>query len=166
MLALGSNLGDRLGNLARGLAVLARELDVEAVSSVYASPPEGGGDQPEFLNAVAVARTGLSPREVLGLAHRVEDTLGRERPFRNAPRTLDVDLVFHGDRVLGEADLVVPHPRWAERAFVLAPLAEVAPDLVPPGDGRSVGRVWADARPHLPPARRIAGPDVIAKELP
>ncbi len=142
-LALGSNLGDRWATLR---AAVAGTPDVVAVSPVYETEPLGGPpDQPSYLNAVVELDTQLSPRELLELAHRLETAAGRERhpgAERNAPRTLDVDVLLVGDLVVDEPDLVVPHPRMGERRFVLQPLSDLAPDDVPAGWGaRALGSV-------------------------
>ena len=96
------------------------------------------GDQPRFLNAAAVGQTSLAPRELLETLLQVERELGRERPSPGAARTLDLDLILYGERVIEEEGLSVPHPRFRERRFVLAPLAEVAPDWIDPVTGRSI----------------------------
>lgn len=127
-LALGSNLGDRWALLRRGVAALP---DVVAVSPVYETDPVGGPeDQGAFLNLVVELDTDLSPRRLLEAAHRAEADAQRVRTERWGPRTLDVDVLLVGDEVVDELDLVVPHPRMWERAFVLVPLADLAPDLV------------------------------------
>lgn len=127
-LALGSNLGDRWALLRRGVAALP---DVVAVSPVYETDPVGGpSDQGAYLNLVVELDTDLSPRELLEVAHRAEAGAQRVRTERWGPRTLDVDVLLVGDEVVDEADLVVPHPRMWERAFVLVPLADLAPELV------------------------------------
>lgn len=136
LLSLGSNLGDRLGHLRRGVEGLTRGVEIEAVSSIYESPPAGYEAQPDFLNAVVRGRTVFGPRELLALAQEVEEEEGRRRSFPNAPRTLDIDILFFGDRVMREAGLILPHPRWRERAFVRVPLAEVAGDWKDPESGR------------------------------
>jgi 2-amino-4-hydroxy-6-hydroxymethyldihydropteridine diphosphokinase len=130
-LSLGSNQGDRASLLAQALGRLDRVpgVQVVAVSSLYATAPVGREDQPEFLNAVAEVRTSLSPRELLAACLRIEADLGRIRTERWGPRTIDLDLLFHGEARLAEDALTLPHPRMKERAFVLAPLAEIAPDL-------------------------------------
>ena len=133
--ALGANLGDpsqALGSAARHLAAV---LERPRASAVYRTPPEGGGDQPEYLNAVVVGTSPMSAREGLALARELEARAGRERPYPGAPRTLDVDLLFAGDDMIDEADLVVPHPRWATRSFVVVPLLDVAPDVIDPRTG-------------------------------
>jgi 2-amino-4-hydroxy-6-hydroxymethyldihydropteridine diphosphokinase len=127
-LALGSNLGDRWALLRRGVAGLP---DVVAVSPVYETDPVGGpDDQGAYLNLVVELDTDLSPRELLAAAQRAEAGAQRVRTERWGPRTLDVDVLLVGDEVVDEPDLVVPHPRMWERAFVLVPLADLAPDLV------------------------------------
>ncbi|MDQ1374459.1 MAG: 2-amino-4-hydroxy-6-hydroxymethyldihydropteridine diphosphokinase [Actinomycetota bacterium] len=135
--ALGSNLGDRWANLR---SAVARLTDVVAVSSVYETDPVGGPEgQGAYLNAVVELDTDLSPRQLLELGQRLEQAAHRVRVERWGPRTLDVDVLLVGDIVVDEPDLQVPHPRMWERAFVLVPLAELAPDLVPsPPSGTDV----------------------------
>jgi 2-amino-4-hydroxy-6-hydroxymethyldihydropteridine diphosphokinase len=106
-----------------------------AASSLYRTAPVGYADQPDFVNAVAALDTELSPRGLLDGLLAIERDAGRERSFRNAPRTLDLDLLLYGDATLEDDVLTVPHPRMHERAFVLAPLAEIAPDAEIPGRG-------------------------------
>jgi 2-amino-4-hydroxy-6-hydroxymethyldihydropteridine diphosphokinase len=126
--ALGSNLGDREGNLARGVRGLrARGLRITARSSVYETAPVDGPGQGPYLNAVVQAETALGPAEVLSSCLEVERGAGRVRSAPNAARTLDLDLLLYGDAVMSTGGLTVPHPRMHERAFVLIPLAEVAP---------------------------------------
>ncbi len=145
-LGLGSNLGDRLANLRAAVGALP---DVVAVSSVYETDPVGGPeDQGPFLNAVVQLATERSPRQLLEAAAAAEAAAGRVRTVRWGPRTLDVDVLWVDGASVAEPDLVVPHPRLWERAFVLVPLAELAPDLATPerlaavaADVRSVRRV-------------------------
>jgi 2-amino-4-hydroxy-6-hydroxymethyldihydropteridine diphosphokinase len=128
-LAMGSNLGDREAQLAAAVRSLD---DVVAVSPVYETAPVGGPDeQGPYLNAVVELATGRSPRQLLERCHELEAAAGRVRLERWGPRTLDVDVLLVGEQTVADADLVVPHPRMWERRFVLAPLAELAPDLVP-----------------------------------
>ena len=132
-LSLGSNVGDRRGYLEEALARLEAEaIHVVRTSSVYESAPWGPVPQGPFLNLVAEVRTTLEPRALLACAQRVETALGRARQVRWGPRTVDVDVLLYGDRVVCEPDLEIPHPRLRQRAFVLVPLFEVAPDLVLP----------------------------------
>jgi 2-amino-4-hydroxy-6-hydroxymethyldihydropteridine diphosphokinase len=138
-IGLGSNLGDREGFLRRALELLRAEpeIDVTAVSSVRETDPVGLVDQPRFLNAVARVETDLAPRELLDRMLAAERELGRRRDGpRFGPRTIDLDLLLYGDEEIDEPGLIVPHPRLAERAFVLEPLHELDPALVVPGRGR------------------------------
>ena len=150
-LGLGSNLGDRLAHLQAAIDGLAktRDVGVVAVSRVYETAPVGGPAQDDYLNAVVAVDTTLPPRELLALAQHLEADEQRVRAERWGPRTLDVDVLLVGDERIDEPDLVVPHPRMRERAFVLVPLADVAPELVdvaalealPDRDGVRVARV-------------------------
>ena len=133
-IGLGSNLGDREAALRGALELLGE--DVVAVSSFRETEPVGYLDQPAFLNAAAALETGLEPRALLERLLGVERELGRTREGpRHGPRTIDLDLLVYDDRVIDEPGLVVPHPRLAERRFVLEPLAELDPGLVVPGRG-------------------------------
>ena len=137
---LGANVGNRRENLDRAVELMAGEpgIRVLAVSSVRETDPVGYEDQPRFLNAVCVLETELGPRELLHRLLAIERTLGRERTGpRFGPRTIDLDLLLYGNETLSEPGLTVPHPRLAERLFVLEPLHELAPDLVLPG-GRAL----------------------------
>ena len=138
-LALGSNLGDRLEYLQAAVDALtdSSEIIPVAVSSVYETEPVGGPEeQPPFLNAVLVVDTTLSPRSLMERCQAAEDAFGRTREVPKGPRTLDVDVLAVGDKTVQDDDLEVPHPRLAERAFVLVPWAEVDPEFTVPGVGR------------------------------
>jgi 2-amino-4-hydroxy-6-hydroxymethyldihydropteridine diphosphokinase len=141
-LALGSNLGDRAAMLQLAVDDLATTPGVRllAVSRVYETAPVGGPEQDDYLNAVVALETELSARELLEVAQRIEHHAGRVRSVRWGPRTLDVDVLLVGDERIDEPDLQVPHPRLRERAFVLAPLHDVAPEqvAVPPGGWEGV----------------------------
>lgn len=138
VLALGSNVGDRGANLQGALNALADtpDLEIVGVSSLYESEDVYGEGSPPFYNAIVVADSTLQARSLLERALAIEDAFGRVRTSRGAPRTLDVDLVIVGDRVIDEPDFVLPHPKAHERAFVLVPWAEVSADDVLPGHGR------------------------------
>jgi 2-amino-4-hydroxy-6-hydroxymethyldihydropteridine diphosphokinase len=133
---LGANLGDARAALEAAFAALARLPVTQLLrrSSIYRSAPIDSGG-PDYLNAVAELRTSLQPLALLQQLQVIERDHGRERPYRNAPRTLDLDLLLHGDAVMQTSTLTLPHPRAHERSFVLLPLAELAPDLVIPGRG-------------------------------
>ena len=140
--SLGSNVGDRRAHLDFAVARLADFLqDLRISTYLDTTPVDVSVEQPDFLNAAAVGTTTLPPRALLAGLLAVEAERGRDRPFRHAPRTLDLDLVLFGDRIIDEPGLVVPHPRFRERAFVLQPLVEIAPGLVDPVTGRTVGEL-------------------------
>ncbi len=129
-LALGSNLGDRAENLRAAIDALAKAgVAVRRASSVYETEPLDVLDQPMFLNMVVEAETALMPRQLLSRTARIEREMGRKRIVAKGPRTIDIDILFYGASVINAPDLIVPHPRLAERRFVLEPLAEIAPDL-------------------------------------
>lgn len=132
---LGANLEDPLRQVTQALLELdaIEHTRVLAASSLYRSAPVGFAEQPDFINAVARLQTGLSPRELLDALHVIEKRHARQRSMRNAPRTLDLDLLLYNTLVVREDALTVPHPRMHERAFVLMPLAEIAPDAAVPG---------------------------------
>jgi len=137
-LGLGSNMGDRQGNLSRALGLLSRKLQMGEVSSMYDTEPIGNVDQPRFLNMVCQVYTRLAPAALLALAKGIETKLGRVRGKLNAPRPIDIDILFYGDQVIETPELVIPHLRLAERAFVLVPLAEIAPALKHPVIGETI----------------------------
>ena len=143
-LGLGSNLGDRLGYLQRGVDHLAAEpkIRVDAVSSVYETEPVGGPPQDPFLNLAVRVATTASPRGLLRACQRAEQAADRVRTERWGPRTLDVDVLLYADRQIATRRLTVPHPRLVERPFALVPLIEVAPGATLP-DGRSLVQVLA-----------------------
>lgn len=136
-IGLGANLNDPAAQVEYALAELDRlpATRLLARSSLYASSPVGYVDQPDFINAVAQVETGLAPRALLAALLDIEQRHGRERSFRNAPRTLDLDLLLYGDARFHEEGLTLPHPRMHERAFVLLPLLEIAAQTVIPGRG-------------------------------
>lgn len=128
-LGLGSNLGDRQANLSMSVKLLSDQINVERVSSLYETEPVGYLEQPKFLNAVLRSTTHLTPEMLLALVKDVEKALGRVSSFVNAPRPIDIDILFYGTIVISSPQLTIPHPRLEERAFVLVPLAEIAPNL-------------------------------------
>src|SRR4051812_30206562 len=165
-IALGSNLGDRYATLAAAVRRLRAEpgLRVLAASEFYETAPvncpPGSG---EFLNAAVAVETDRPPEDLLRLLLRVERQFGRVRSEPNSPRTLDLDLILHGDRVINTPELTLPHPRMHERAFVLAPLAEVAPGAVHPTLGKAVRELAAAvATPDVRPAPHPVPPPTLA----
>jgi 2-amino-4-hydroxy-6-hydroxymethyldihydropteridine diphosphokinase len=121
-----------MGNLKSAVERLSQKVNINKVSSVYETEPVYYEAQPLYLNAVLSAVTKLEPSDLLHFVKGIESNLGRQPSFRNAPRLIDIDILFYGDRVVQTEELIIPHPGIAERAFVLAPLAEIAPELVHP----------------------------------
>jgi 2-amino-4-hydroxy-6-hydroxymethyldihydropteridine diphosphokinase len=138
VLSLGSNLGDRLDNLQEAIDALfdAPGLDFIALSPVYETKPVGGPEQGDFLNVVIVANSRVAPESLLERVLAIEDAMGRTRTVRWGPRTLDIDIVIMGDVTSDDPDLLLPHPRARERAFVLRPWSDIEPEATLPGQGR------------------------------
>ncbi|MCB0165911.1 MAG: 2-amino-4-hydroxy-6-hydroxymethyldihydropteridine diphosphokinase [Anaerolineae bacterium] len=145
-LALGTNLGEREANLRAALAQLAPQVEVTAVSRLYETAPAYVFDQPNFLNIALEGQTDLSPEALLNYLKELEDQLGREKSRRYGPRLIDLDILFFDAITLDSPRLTIPHPRLAERVFVLRPLADIAPDLVHPVLQQSI-RALAAALP-------------------
>jgi 2-amino-4-hydroxy-6-hydroxymethyldihydropteridine diphosphokinase len=144
-LGLGSNIGDKPANISRAIALLEarKAVEITAVSSIYRTAPWGYLEQDAFANACALARTRLSPAALLAEAKAIEAEMGREKTIRWGPRLIDIDILFYGDLPLAEPDLILPHKELFNRAFVLVPLAEIAPEL------RIGGRSVRDAAAEL-----------------
>ena len=143
-IALGTNLGDRLANLHTAIDSFAPELRVTKESTIYETPPWEYEDQPAFLNMVIEAETDLDPRALLDFLKKRESELGRVKNFRNGPRHIDLDIIFYDDLVLSEVNLTIPHPRLHERAFVLVPLADLAPKFEHPLLKKSITSLLKD----------------------
>jgi 2-amino-4-hydroxy-6-hydroxymethyldihydropteridine diphosphokinase len=138
-IALGSNLGDREAQLRGALDSLGPVLAHLRVSSFHETEPvDMTGPQPMFLNAAAIGESSLSAPAILDVLLAVEQGFGRERPYVGAPRTMDLDLILYGDSIISAPGLIVPHPRFRERRFVLEPLAEIAPQWVDPVTGKTI----------------------------
>lgn len=149
VIALGSNLGDRLGTLREAVGAIGElpGVEIDRVSPVYETAPVGGPEQPDYLNAVLTAEVTLPARELLDRLHGIEAAAGRVRDVRWGARTLDLDIIVYGDESSDDPVLTLPHPRAAERAFVLAPWHELDQDAVLPGHG-PVADLLAKAGPE------------------
>lgn len=145
-IALGSNLGNRSEHLQYAVKRLRESIPDLRVSPFIETAPFGVDPQPAFLNGAALGRTSLSPRDLISTLSRIESERLRERPYPGAPRTLDLDLILYADRVIEEPGLTVPHPRFREREFVLGPLVSLAPELVDPVTGLTVGQLLKQLR--------------------
>jgi 2-amino-4-hydroxy-6-hydroxymethyldihydropteridine diphosphokinase len=148
---IGANLGDPVAQVHAGVAALAAlpHTRLVAASSLYRTAPLGFTAQADFVNAAALLESALAPRALLDHLHAIEAAAGRERRFKDAPRTLDLDLLLYGDATIDEPGLALPHPRLHERAFALAPLVELDPDCVIPGRGPArelLARIAPDQR--------------------
>lgn len=137
-IGLGTNLGNRLLNLKTAIAAVAPQVEVKKQSSVYETEPWGYCDQPFFLNQVIEATTGLAPLDLLAHLKQIETRLGRTKTFLLGPRLIDLDILLFGDQVIALPALIIPHPSMLQRAFVLVPLAEVAPEVVHPVIGKTI----------------------------
>jgi len=159
-LAFGSNLGDRYSNLAAALQRLRDIVEIRAVSSIYETDPVGYLDQPRFYNIVCSGTTVLPAPELLKCAKEIESALGRQPSFPNGPRLIDIDIIFYDDLRMAQGDLTIPHPRMAERAFVLVPLVEIAPQVVDPISGHTAQELLQNVSQErvkkLAPALRIS----------
>lgn len=156
-LALGSNLGDRMANLDSAIERLGPSVWVVARSAVYETAPMYVADQPAFLNMAVKAETDLAPNALLATLKSIEAELGRKAGgVRFGPRELDLDILLYGDSVLAGPALEIPHPRMAERAFVLCPLADVAADVLHPVLGRSIAELLAE----------VPGADTVVRRIP
>lgn len=143
-LALGSNLGNRLANIKTAISNLTPQMDVKKKSLVYETPPWGYADQPAFLNQVLMAETYLEPQDLLEHLKRLEHVLGREPTFLNGPRLIDIDILFYDDVEIASESIQIPHPRLHQRAFVLVPLHDIAPELIHPTLQKSVSEMLVD----------------------
>jgi 2-amino-4-hydroxy-6-hydroxymethyldihydropteridine diphosphokinase len=154
-IALGTNLGDRIANLRAAIDAMPPVLHVLAESHIYETPPWGYVDQPAFLNMAIKAETKLSARALLDHLKQLEQTLGRTPTFHYGPRRIDLDILFYADLIVDTPPLIIPHPRLHERAFVLVPLMDLAPDLVHPVLKQAIREL--SSRVDQTGVRRVAG---------
>ncbi len=143
-LSIGTNLGQRRENLQQAVDALGGVLAVESISPIYETAPWGMTDQPDFLNACLAGQTELQPHELLNSCKEIEGQLGRQPGSHWGPRLIDIDLILYGEQIINDANLQLPHPQMALRAFVLAPLADIAPDFVHPQNGQSISEMLLD----------------------
>jgi 2-amino-4-hydroxy-6-hydroxymethyldihydropteridine diphosphokinase len=153
-LSLGANQGDRQSNLEQALQRLEKVITIQAISSLYETEPVGEGgkplpyDQPLFLNLACQGRTNLEPTTVLTALKEIEASMGRLPSFRNAPRPIDIDILLYNNLQINLPQLVIPHPRMRERAFVLIPLAEIAPFTIEPISGQTIQQMASNIAPQ------------------
>ena len=145
-LGLGSNLGEREKNLRQALTLLSLKVNLDEVSSLYETEPVGYKEQPLFLNLVCRITTNSSPEELFRLAKNIETRMGRVPSFPNAPRIIDIDILFYDNKIMETQHLTIPHPRLKDRAFVLIPLAEIAPNLVHPKLDKNITQLANDVK--------------------
>ena len=145
-LSLGSNVGDREDNLRVAFQFLGERFRIDKKSSLYDTAPQANPDQPRFLNQVCSVKTFLGPNEMLLLCQSIEGKLGRVPMSHNNPRIMDIDILLYGDKVVNEPKLAIPHPEMTKRAFVLIPLAEIAPDLVHPVAKKTIKKLVAELK--------------------
>ncbi|MBT4511459.1 MAG: 2-amino-4-hydroxy-6-hydroxymethyldihydropteridine diphosphokinase [Chloroflexi bacterium] len=143
-LGLGSNLGDREATLMKALELLTQHVALNQVSSIYETEPVGYSNQPWFLNLVCRGETDLDPDELLAFVKGIEAQMGRVPSFPNAPRQIDIDLLFYDDQKIESENLIIPHPRIGERGFVLVALAEIAPWLAPPLNAKTIKELLSE----------------------
>jgi GTP cyclohydrolase-4 len=143
-LALGSNVGDRYANLATTIARLRTVVALQCISSIYETEPVGYLDQARFLNMVCGGQTQLTAQDLLKYVKTLEVHLGRQPTFRNGPRSIDIDILLYDNLQITQENLIIPHPRMTERAFILTPLAQIAPDVLHPANGKTIHELLAE----------------------
>jgi len=145
-LGLGSNVGDLKHNLDTALQFISQRMKIEQVSSLYDTSPEVNTNQPRFLNMIIRASTSIEPQPLLTMLKGIESKLGRVTTTRYSPRPIDIDILFYGNSIIDTPDLVIPHPHMHERAFVLVPLAEIAPNFIHPKNGKTISKMLSELK--------------------
>ena len=145
-IAFGSNIGDREANINRALGILKQKIKIIKISPLYQTKPMYLENQEWFLNGAAKVETELTPKGLLDFLKSTEKTMGRKDVGRNGPRIIDLDILFYSDRVLNETNLLIPHPKLQERAFVLVPLAEIEPNLIHPIYKKSIATLLSELK--------------------
>ena len=145
-IGIGSNEGDRFTNLYNSIGLLVQECDIEKISSVYETAPQGYKDQPDFLNCVVQVNTELRPQQLLQELKSIEMMMGRTPTFLNGPRIIDLDILMYGETVIDTDELKLPHPRMHERAFVLVPFEEIAPECVHPNLHKTISALLKELK--------------------
>lgn len=143
-LSIGSNIGDRDGNILKAIDCIERDFNIEMQSSIIETKPYGYPDQPDFLNMALVINTGINPTRLLRMFQSIEEKLGRKKELRWGPRIIDIDILFVGNTVINEKDLVIPHPDMQNRLFVLQPLNEIYPKWIHPLLNKRVDELLTD----------------------
>jgi len=149
-IAFGSNKGDEIQNINTAIKLAGKFCKIKNISPLFITKPEGYLDQKDFTNGVFEAETALSPQELLKALKQIEKDLGRKETFRNAPREIDLDIIFYGDIILSQENLNIPHKALHQREFVLAPLAQIAPDFKDPITGKSIKELLTQLRQTKP----------------
>ncbi len=156
-LGLGTNLGDRRHNLSMAVELLREQVCLSDLSSVYETEPAYVTEQPRFFNMVCRGYTALRPYDLLSFVKNLEQRIGRQPGQRFGPRLIDIDILFYDDIIINVPELVVPHPRFAERAFVLVPLSEIAGEFIPPGLTMPVAQLLSSSVAHGGIVRKLGG---------
>ena len=157
-LGLGSNLGDRKGNLDKAIDYLSQRMRITAKSSIYDTEAMENREQPRFLNMVCQVQTIFKPQDILMLAKSIERKMGRQPNSHNEPRPIDIDILFYGDEVIDTPELTIPHASLPNRAFALVPMAEIAPNLVHPVSKKTINTMLAELEKGIQGVMKIACP--------
>ena len=145
-IGIGSNIGNKEENIRSSIKLMKKKCRILKTSSLYETEPVGYKEQDWFLNCAIEAETKIEPLELLEFLKSIEKNIGRVKEIKNGPRIIDMDILFYDDKIINESELIIPHPRLHERLFVLEPLKEIAPELVHPVFGKSIGEIYSEAK--------------------